>query len=486
MKQSTPDKRPFDAVEKDLHTLSFFIQDMLQTQEARQVLGFLIPEALQTWAGNNWLKRMIARPVGAVISNGFCPEQDGHYPSLAEDPHLVQQMGKAVPALFAVCFQAIHSMGDTVDILTVEEKKKLLGDVISGISGGRSGKAVTVLTRILNEIHEKDSEFLTRAVEPGFRKWIEDTDFGELRDFMDHSADGLSTLAEMVNDVMWQYPAKLVLTLSFLPDIFNVLLITANETIGRFNQSAPDMVADIILSLLRQINGRAIGQCVNEITELTRKIHTGSALIGEPGSPQFPQDVSRLIEEAAECVHGDILAKARVALAEYKGEIAKAVTDAKKTNPELWMEQIKRYAGVKNPGFRSNSYRLSALEELPREDLADAVSEGMSDLEIQEVGEIVNLTSMLFNRIRGLRPDLVKSLMTQFADSLDPFEFQEAVQGMFADMTDTMWPVGRVVLPEMVKAVCGIMEPEDDEYEDNMAEARSMLRSLLIGEEVRS
>ncbi|MBW1894462.1 MAG: hypothetical protein JRI91_12320 [Deltaproteobacteria bacterium] len=422
---------------EDQQTISLFVQEVLNTKESRHLLSLIAPELVRMWADKNPLKNKISGPLERIIRNGFLPEPEENYSSLLD-------------------------------------------------SAGNIGKLVTIAARMLTKIHESNPDFLARTFEPGFKKFIEGIDFGELRDLMDGSADDIAALVKMANDVAWLYPAKLVLTLSFIPDIVNGMLLIVKESVNRFNQTSPDIVADIVLSLVRKIDGRSAGKCFNELIELIRSIHTGSALIGDPGTPKFLQDISKLFTDAAEFVDGEVLAKARVALSEDREAICNTTTDVLKENPDLWLKPLMRYADIINPGIRSKSYRLSALEELPEEDLTIAVNNGISDLDMQEAAEVINLFSTLFNRVRSLKPAILETLVTQFVNALDLYEVKDAAGRMMTDLGESFRPAGRAIIPHVVKAVCRIVEPADDEYEDDMAEAREMLRAVLVGEEASS
>ena len=110
-------------------------------------------------------------------------------------------------------------------------------------------------------------------------------DFGEIKETVDGSAENITALAGMINEEMWQYPAKMVCLLSLLPALGNIVSAPSVKTIGPINNLAPDLLTDVILSLVRDIDGKSIGMLVNELCELVRKIHTGSALIGDTGKP---------------------------------------------------------------------------------------------------------------------------------------------------------------------------------------------------------
>ena len=73
--------------------------------------------------------------------------------------------------------------------------------------------------------------------------------------------------------------------------------------------------------------------------------------------------------------------------------------------------------------------------------------------------------------------------MNQFVNAVDPFEIGEAIKLVFAEMRDELRPIARSVVPSVVEWVCDVLQPEEDEYEDNAARAREALRTLFMAEE---
>lgn len=471
---------------EDQPTITLAIREVLNTRESRQLLSVLIPELLRVWADKNRLKNKVSGPLEKLIQSGFSPELNVTYASLVDDPETLSRLSRLLPWIVSTASEAALNVASTAEKLAVEEKEKLAAGVFSREAFGHIGRLVTLLARMLGDIHEKNPAFLTRTVEPGFRKFIEAIDFGELRDAMDTAAGDVDAFAKMINDIMWQYPAKLVLCLSFVPDLVNAIVVVMKESIHRFNQTSPDIVADIALSLLRKIDGRGAGRLINEVIELIRSLHTGSALIGDPGMPRFLQDISTLISEAAECINPEVLAKARIALAEDREAIGGAALGAMSDHPQLWIQQARRWSDMVNPGLRLKSRRLSALEELPEDEFVEAVQGGVADVDIQEAAEIMNMVSILYNRIRSSKPEIMKQVAEQFVNALDLYELEDMAGGITSDLADSFRPVGRAVMPHVVNAACRMMAPADDEYEEAMAAARVKLRGLFFEKEVEA
>jgi hypothetical protein len=90
----------------------------------------------------------------------------------------------------------------------------------------------------------------------------------------------------------------------------------------------------------------------------------------------------------------------------------------------------------------------------------------------------------LVNKVRRLKPSILTDTALQLIESLDLDGLSDSLAGWGNDIGGVTLPLERIVVPKMVKAVCRALAPRDDDYGDEAAEARDMLRELLMREEV--
>jgi hypothetical protein len=461
--------------------------EIVRTREFRRFLGLLIPELLDLWAEDSPLKRKLTAPVSAGIRRGA--QQTAKDPAVGtlQNPDDLRRIFCQIPGLMSAFQSGLDALLATIEKMAPSQQEELLnillappgnGDVRSGLAG-RGAK-------MLAELHRRNPRLLTDALAPLLRHWYASTDFGELRDFLDGSREDIAAFAVMINDVLWQYPAKFVLLLSFLPDIFNGVVCLAKETVGRLNQTSPDLVSDIVLSLFREIDARELGKLVNETLELFRKLHTGSALIGDSGLPLFPHDLHKALAAAGAEVEPEAVSRAVKALAEERGEISGIWTGFLDGHPELWKRIIENYGAAGNVRMRSLRKRMEALDAHPDDDgLVDAAAKGLSEIDTQEIAEIVNLSAALARRLRDTRPELLGALARQLTDSLDYEAIGDAAAWLTAELGDDLISAGRAALPHLLQGLCRVMAPADDAFEDAMKSARENLRIILLGQEAR-
>ena len=475
----TPAMPSDDGCEGSRDPLAAALQALMKTPAMRETLSILIPEVLHLWAGDNRLKNKIAGPIGNSIQKCLRPAS-------YRDEGRASHSGPVMPEIVTALMAALEAAAKAFEDFSPEEKEKQVKAFFAHFGTGQTGRILTRVMHALHDLHGAHPTALADAMTPVLQQAIVKTDFGALRDAADTMAPEIRALAIGINDILWRYPSKLVLSLSLLPDLMNLAVVCLGETIGRFNRAAPDLVADILLSLIRSVDGHSFGAALNELTEVVRKIHTGSALIGEPGAPRLLEDLRQLVAGIAEQLDSRTYWAARVALAEDKEILRRSLVAVLADHPDVITEGIKTYAARQNPVWRARRQGLEALDTVPDDDLETALEEGISDLDLQELGEIVNLSGVLANRLMALKPELIGSLAEQVAASLDMGEIESALSDILHAIGPPLRPIWRAVLPEILAETCRILEPTDDEYETRMTEVRQRLRALLVGETVTS
>ena len=237
---------------------------------------------------------------------------------------------------------------------------------------------------------------------------------------------------------------------------------------------------------MRQLDVKSFGALVNQLTELTRKLRTGSALLGESGNPKFSQDIESVAKELFSALDPKLFFRANLFLNEGKTTVEKTFLKILRDKPELVKLGLSNLSTLKNHRIEMASRKLSLVDDLPEEEMANALEQGLSELDVQEVAEIINLTSILVNRIFSLKPELLHSLATQLVGSLDIDELKDATELFNSGVGEALKPLGRAVLPGLIKNFCEYFASEDDEYEDEVEEARVILKNFIMGDEVQS
>ena len=137
-----------------------------------------------------------------------------------------------------------------------------------------------------------------------------------------------------------------------------------------------------------------------------------------------------------------------------------------------------------NIRVRSANRKLDVLENLDDDKMSDYMARRLKAYDLQEAAEAVNKVVRQANRQWDTDPKPCVEFMRQFVNALDHDELAEAAGHVFEDLKGELRPVARAVVPGLVNWVCDVLQPTDDEYEEEAARARSALNALLTPEEM--
>ncbi len=329
-----------------------------------------------------------------------------------------------------------------------------------------------------------NAEVVNDEVRENFRRFIEAVDFGELKEALDRSSALSGPYIKMINEELWEYPAKVVCLLAMIPALSNTAFTAAKETAAPLNRMAPDLLTDVILSLMRDIDIKQVSSLINELSELVRKIHTGSALIGEPGRPAIPEVFNKISKDLTDSIDIPLLLKAGLMFGEIKEQVINSISGAVNSHQGLLADRIMN-------GFRHSSSAASrmgrSLDSIEKNfndrNLADLISAGLAEIDVQELSDSINRICELINRIHESDPDIIRGPLTQFFSSLDPYESAEAIRRTFDDIAESVKPAAPIILPPLLKGIGEMISSARDENPNEMDEALRTLKQAMEGGE---
>ena len=468
--------------------LTGILSDILKTREVRQLLITVVPEFLNVWAGRSWWKKTFSKMAGSMVDNQLSQPEDvlgkDEITALFENEKFIKNVAEQLPGVINGVVDALAAGTGSIERMSVEDKQQLFEDLLSKTGQGRTGAVLTRCARTLVDIHSVDPEFFTKAIEPGFTKWLVSADFGEFKEMFDNAGVDGRALVEMVMTALFEYPTKFVVLLSFLPGLANFITDSLEIIIGKVNTFPPDMLTDVVLALAKDINGASIANLLNQLTEVVRKIHTGSELLGEPGSPKLPKDLSGMMGEIISQIDPVILWKSKIALAEIKASIAQAMTEAVNDNPAYKQLNMIKGPEITNIRMKSFNQKLTSWESVDDEETSKSWARHLAAYDVQETAEVANNVLRLINRLATEKPAIFGEFIGQFANAIDDYELAESVKHVFNGASEEIRPAARAVVPGLVTWICNVIQPEDDEYEDDAAKAREAIQSLFAAEEV--
>ncbi len=469
------------------------LEQISNTKEMRQLAGNLLPELIRLWAvsgtgagpARSVFRKGVASAAGNSIKNAMLDEKGlDEAPalhSLASDEAFTSRASAHTGLLLNGLLSLLVNGAEEIRKLDVAAKKRLVETIVRDLSTGKSAELLTVFCRTINDVHKNEPDFLSRALAPAFEKWITSLDFGEVKEALETGIPSISAVVHMINTTMWHYPGKVISFLALVPSLGNIAVDALAQAVGMFNEKgSPDLVADVILSVLRETDADTVGRLVNELAEMVRRFHVGSALIGEPGAPQLPNDVSVLLESVFSTINGEVFWKSRTAVAEIKEQAGRALTNVLADHPELLAGSLSTKSAVHNARFRTLGHRLETLESLDTEKINEALAQSLAGLDLQEGANIINATVLLANRMFEDRPEVLRDKITSLMDALDTYEVSAFLENAGEIVGEALRPLARAMVPPLTKGFIKALAVDDDEFEDAAESARHMLAALLL------
>jgi hypothetical protein len=314
------------------------------------------------------------------------------------------------------------------------------------IQGEDLGKLVTLLARNANEQYAQNPMQMVDHLKGPLSDFIKYTDFGEIKELLDRSEEPVVELVKSLMGFVWNtYPAKLGAIMSFIHPLGNMVVKSVKEIVLPLNGITPDLLADLIFSIVGSIDGKEIGGLTNGILELIRQIHTGSLLQGESGIPQFQMDLTKKLREILSGIDHELYCKVKVIASENREERANAIADIMMENPDLVLGLVSKYSAIQNPRIKKIGKKISVIENLQSEQFAETLSDGVSEIDTQGIAEILNSALRLVNGVHENKPEMFSGIVRDIINSIDEDALRTATQWIFKDIRDAVKPLDGIV-----------------------------------------
>ncbi len=342
------------------------------------------------------------------------------------------------------------------------------------------GKLLTLWAKKANIDHATDPACHVKKRGDAAHNFLKNTDFGEIREMAESSEHCILKTVEAFNEHLWKYPAKVGSILATLLAAVNTAIKSVREILRPIEKNVgPDLLADLILSLLKGLDAKETANLVNSLSEFMRRLHTGNYLLAKAGKPLFQVYLTSLLQEALPSLNPVLLRKAKIAFAEDKEAFAHALADALAENPSLLMEMVSAYGAVKTPLIKGASRKVRLYEEMDQETLAEATSKGLSDLDTFEIAAVMNGFLRVLNSIHKSRPEVFSNIARSIADCVDVEEIRATSQWVIPEVVDAARPMLAAAMPQLINGLCGMLRPQEGMENENHREAIMNLKAVL-------
>lgn len=466
--------------EGNFELLGKALAEMAKSPAMNEIAAEAMRNILSGWSGDSFLKQKIADKIVAVAGDLQGPPV-GDADIWSDErtmPALISSLSMAVNAV-TVCLLKMES---AMSRMSPREQLDVIRSAVEQVDFGQIGRLLTQVAKNVSALESEEPAALAAMLEKPFAEFLRNTDFGELKETLDQSADGIVALAGMLGQTLWDFPGKLACIEIMSMTLANIGVRVVGEMLKPMENASPESMADLIFAVADSFDGRQMGAVVNALAELLRKIHTGSLLLGEGGKSIFQAVVANKWKEILCELDPVLLRKAGVALAENREAAAVAKAEAVREHPEVFLETLSAYSALRNPALRAAGRRLRLLEDFPEEELDERLSEGLAELDVQEMGEMLNSVVRLANRIRASRPGITARHLAALSAVVEGEELEKAADWIAGDVVTGLRPVIRGAMPALLRGLCRILTPEPGEDNSEIDKALSLLKGLITDE----
>ncbi|MBP1711719.1 MAG: hypothetical protein H6Q49_1921 [Deltaproteobacteria bacterium] len=324
------------------------------------------------------------------------------------------------------------------------------------------GTLLTTLSRKINADQASGEICNDKKRGEAIDAFLQNMDFGEVLEMIEGADPHVIEFIRTVNEQLWKYPAKVgTLTLMAIA-LANTSIKGAREIMRPIEeQFSPDLLADLVLSVIRDLDGTNAAKLTNTAFELIRRVHTGSLLIGKGGKPLFQKYLTGFLKDYFSTMDPELAKKVRICLAEDKESIANAKSEALDANPHIVLSVLSSLGKVKNSEVRGKARKLKVLEDIDTAGFNAAVSESVSDLDTYEVAGLINTACRVLNQVHDVKPDIVRNLAGGIVDSMDSEQIRRTFQWLIPDLVEAIRPLAPIIVPELIKGFNELAIQED-------------------------
>jgi hypothetical protein len=341
-------------------------------------------------------------------------------------------------------------------------------------------RLITSLAVMVNESHAKGTPGKGTDTGASIRAFLQNLDFGEIAEMVEKSDPYVLKALEAFNKELWKYPAKVGALVGTVIALLNIAVKGSREFLLPIERAiAPELMADMSLSLIKDFNGTETAKLINTGCELIRRLHTGSLLLGKGGKPLMQSYLTELLRDCLSGLDPELVRKVLIIFAEDKLSIHNAVSDALTDNPDITLSRLASIGSVKSSDAKALSRRLHVYEEIGQAGLKAAISESISDFDTYEVAGLINIMCRVLNRIHANNPDILNSLAVGVADSLNIEEVGKTVKWLVPDLVQAIKPLAPTIIPVLIRGLSDMINPDGDFANPEQVEALQMLRAAF-------
>lgn len=429
--------------------------NLLSTKELRSFAEETIPAFLDLWAGERALRKALSRAASARIKKFL---NDGKARSLSDlfsDPLFTRDfLAEAAPFIKGLIKNATDLLS-ALSKLPPQAQVEILSRFLEATDHENAGSPITDVARLLNRLHAAEPTFFSEKLSAALRGLVTHTDFGEIRELVDGSRSDVFSIMSALLDELFAYPGKVLLLLSFIPDAWAATLALLKGFLSRINEMPPDLLCDTVASYLESVDPAEVYDLINQVSELARKLHTGSRLLGEVGAPRLPAVFSRFLDRLYQGIDEGGFSKAASAGIDIRSAWWEAKISALSRDPGLKAS----LAASKAQAFASRMKTLAASFAADA-DIGPGEQEAFSHavltaVDLRCAAEALNAAVRRMLLFWDKRPELCGKILAEGIDAIDETSLLQLTERIMdaagPSLTEKLTPVLELIGKRLVR-----------------------------------
>jgi|GEM_PF-2490201 len=465
---------------------------LIQNNISQGFFQSAITEVIQSWGKESRVKNTLTKPILRTIARGW-PDHGSQSKRLQEIEHTLkqhttaQELSQKMPVVINLGLEMCKDLSRELAEAEPDKKSQIFANLISETNTGILGSVLSNLAKSIQDVHQNDPEILSRELGPHIEDFIQNSDMGQIKETLLDSEQDVLKIIGIINQTLWEQPAKVVSLLSILPQILSAASKSLGKTLEPLEELPPDIFADVVLALARDIPGRDLAQITNQFLEIIRKFHTGSELLGEQNNPMLDQVLELFVQEFLLDLDSELLINSGNRLQEIKESTQQTIRHELHKNPELANRYFRNKFQALSQKSREKSEKLDMLENLEQDrELNQMLGSYLDEMDPAQPAENLNRIFSLINEAHSQDPELIPEFCEQFLSSLDETEIKD----IWLLLQDTILKHNQglveTVLPSMINTLADLISSSNDSSRDELAKSVLHLRNSIQNLEVDS
>lgn len=162
--------------------------------------------------------------------------------------------------------------------LPSEVLANVLFETINRINVEKMGETVNEFSVLINRVHEgnyilgRGDRKFKEIAEATAEKLISAINMEEFSKAINAILEDISDISDAIANALWKNPMKIMVLAPLVPSIINALIGIASKAVAKFNELPPDLSAQIVSSILKEMDTKKIGEILTEVVKIVNGV----------------------------------------------------------------------------------------------------------------------------------------------------------------------------------------------------------------------